>query len=173
MLYERRHTRLISEFGGLKAVMPWFSALFLWICLSSLAVPGFNGFVGEFLILVGTWPSSPVLASVAVLGIVLAAGYILWMVQRVLYGEVTHPENALLRDLSAREAVILVPLAVLALFMGLASPLFTRTIEPTVAALVQDVRIRAGAGGARTAHTGANAAPPASVPAPVPPGGRP
>jgi NADH-quinone oxidoreductase subunit M len=173
MLYERRHTRLISEFGGLKAVMPWFSALFLWICLSSLAVPGFNGFVGEFLILVGTWPFSPVLASVAVLGIVLAAGYILWMVQRVLYGEVTHPENALLRDLSAREAVILVPLAVLALFMGLASPLFTRTIEPTAAALVQDIRIRAGASGARTAHTGAGAAAPAGAPTSAPAGGRP
>jgi NADH-quinone oxidoreductase subunit M len=146
MLYERRHTRQIAEFGGLKAVMPTFAVLFLWICLSSLAVPGFNGFVGEFLILVGAWPSHPALVAVAVLGIVLAAGYILWMVQRVLYGEVTRPENAGLRDLSAREMAVLVPLAVLALFMGVASPLFTRTIEPSAAALVQDVRSRAGAG---------------------------
>ncbi len=144
MLYERRHTRLIEQFGGLKAVMPWFSALFLFICLSSLAVPGFNGFVGEFLILLGAWSFHPAFSAVAVLGVILAAGYILWMVQRVLYGEVTHPENASLRDLSAREAVVLVPLAALALFMGVASPLFTRTIEPTVAALIQDVHQRAG-----------------------------
>jgi NADH-quinone oxidoreductase subunit M len=149
MLYDRRHTRLIEQFGGLKAVMPWFSALFLFICLSSLAVPGFNGFVGEFLILTGAWSFRPAFSAVAVLGIVLAAGYILWMVQRVLYGEVTHPENASLRDLSAREVAVLLPLAALALFMGVASPLFTRTIEPSVAALVQDVRARAGA--ARTA----------------------
>ena len=145
MLYERRHTRRIDQFGGLKTVMPWFAALFLFICLSSLAVPGFNGFVGEFLILLGTWSFRPWLTVVAVLGVILASGYILWMVQRVLYGEVTHEENLRLRDLSGREAAILVPLAVLALFMGIASPLFTRTIEPSVAALVQDVRARSAA----------------------------
>jgi NADH-quinone oxidoreductase subunit M len=159
MLYERRHTRLIEQFGGLKAVMPWFAALFLFICLSSLAVPGFNGFVGEFLILLGTWSFRPWLSAVAVLGVILASGYILWMVQRVLYGEVTHPENATLRDLSAREAMVLVPLAALALFMGVASPLFTRTIEPSVAALVQDVRLRSGAArAAAMAHPPAPAA---------------
>jgi NADH-quinone oxidoreductase subunit M len=157
MLYERRHTRLIEQFGGLKAVMPWFAALFVFISLSSLAVPGFNGFVGEFLILLGTWSFRPWLSAVAVLGVILAAGYILWMVQRVLYGEVTHPENTGLRDLSAREACVLVPLAALAIFMGVASPLFTRTIEPSVAALVQDVRLRGGA--ARTAAVEAQPAP--------------
>ncbi|HET8644386.1 MAG TPA: NADH-quinone oxidoreductase subunit M, partial [Vicinamibacteria bacterium] len=145
MLYERRHTRAIDQFGGLKAVMPWFSALFLFVCLSSLAVPGFNGFVGEFLILLGTWSFRPWLTVVAVLGVILASGYILWMVQRVLYGEVTQPANLQLRDLTVREAAVLVPLAVLALFMGVASPLFTRTIEPTVAALIHDVRGRSGA----------------------------
>jgi NADH-quinone oxidoreductase subunit M len=155
MLYERRHTRQIADFGGLKAVMPWYAALFLFITLSSLAVPGFNGFVGEFLILTGAWSFSPAFSAVAVLGVILAAGYLLWMVERVLYGEVTHPENATLRDLSGREAAVLVPLAVLALFMGVASPLFTRTIEPTVAALVHDVRARAGAAarGAQAAET--------------------
>jgi len=144
MLSERRHTRQIDQFGGLKAVMPWFSALFLFVCLSSLAVPGFNGFVGEFLILLGTWGFRPWMSVVSVLGVVLASGYILWMVQRVLYGEITHEENRTLRDLSVREAVVLVPLCALALFMGVASPLFTRTIEPTVAALVHDVHARAG-----------------------------
>jgi NADH-quinone oxidoreductase subunit M len=145
MLYERRHTREIAQFGGLKAVMPWYSALFLFICLSSLAVPGFNGFIGEFLILTGAWSFHPAYSAVGVLGIVLAAGYILWMVERVLYGEITHPENAALHDLTRREAVVLVPLAALALFMGVASPLFTRTIEPTVLALVHHVHERAGA----------------------------
>ncbi len=140
MLYERRHTRLIAEFGGLKNVMPWYAAIFLMICLSSIAVPGFNGFVGEFLILVGSWGFDPRLVAVSSLGVILAAGYILWMVQRVLYGEVTNPKNAGLKDLSARELVVLVPLVALALFMGVASPMFTRTIEPSVEALVQQVR---------------------------------
>jgi NADH-quinone oxidoreductase subunit M len=144
MLYDRRHTFLIDEFGGLKAVMPWFSAVFLLICFSSIAVPGFNGFVGEFLILLGSWraPFVPgrVLVAVASAGVVLAAAYILWMVQRVLYGEMTRPANAGLRDLSAREALVLTPLVVMALLMGIASPIFTRTIEPAADALVRQVR---------------------------------
>jgi NADH-quinone oxidoreductase subunit M len=139
MLYDRRHTRAISEFGGLKTVMPWFSALFLLVCLSSIAVPGFNGFVGEFLILVGSWPFSPSLVVFAALGVILAAAYILWMVQRVLYGEVTNEKNRSLPDISPREAAVLVPLVALALFMGVASPIFTRKIEPSVSALVNQV----------------------------------
>ena len=137
MLYDRRHTREISEFGGLKAVMPWFSALFLLVCLSSIAVPGFNGFIGEFLILVGSWKGHPILTALAACGVILAAAYLLWMVQRVLYGEVTNEKNAHLKDLSVREWAVLLPLVALSLFMGLASPLFTRAIEPTVSALVQ------------------------------------
>jgi NADH-quinone oxidoreductase subunit M len=140
MLYERRHTRQISEFGGLKAVMPWFSATLLLVTLSSIAVPGFNGFIGEFLILLGSWPFSPVLTAVASLGVILAAAYLLSMVQRVLYGEVTHEENKALPDLRWSEHVVLVPLVVLAIVMGVASPLFTRSIEPSVARLVLDVQ---------------------------------
>ncbi len=136
MLYDRRHTRAIDDFGGLKSVMPWFSALFLLISLSSIAVPGFNGFVGEFLIMTGSWPPFRTFTIVASLGVILAAAYILWMVQRVLYGEVTNPKNAALADLSPREWVVLAPLAALALFMGIASPLFTKTIEPAVTKLV-------------------------------------
>jgi NADH-quinone oxidoreductase subunit M len=140
MLYDRRHTRLIAEFGGLKIVMPWFSAVFLLICLSSIAVPGFNGFVGEFLILMGSWPFSKALTVIACVGVILAAGYILWMVQRVLYGEVTNAKNQSLPDLSVREAAVLVPLALLAVFMGVASPLFTRSIEPSVHGLLAQVK---------------------------------
>jgi NADH-quinone oxidoreductase subunit M len=142
MLYDRRHTRAIAEFGGLKNVMPWFSAVFLGICLSSMAVPGFNGFVGEFLILLGSWSFQPALVATACLGVVLAAAYILWMVQRVLYGEVTNSKNASLPDLSLREAVVLGPLLALALFMGVASPAFTRLIEPSAHVLVEQVRGR-------------------------------
>ena len=90
--------------------MPWYFAVFLLISLSSIAVPGFNGFVGEFLILIGSWTFSPWLVVVASLGVILAAGYVLWMVKRVFYGESTNPKNDGLADLSAREAFVLVPL---------------------------------------------------------------
>ena len=147
MLYERRHTRQIADFGGLKSVMPWFASVFLLISLSSIAVPGFNGFVGEFLILVGSWTFSPAMVVFASLGIILAAAYILWMVQRVFYGEVTNPANLGLRDLGLREASVLLPLAALAIFMGVASPLFTSLMEPSVDALVKQVRARQGVTG--------------------------
>jgi NADH-quinone oxidoreductase subunit M len=156
MLYDRRHTRTISEFGGIKTVMPWFAAMFLLVSLSSIAVPGFNGFIGEFLILMGSWPFSPKLTAFASLGVILAAAYLLWMVQRVLYGEVTNPKNAALPDLSAREWLVLAPLAILAIFMGVASPLFTRTIEPTVHQLITDVQ--------RAQRTVPRPAPAASLP---------
>jgi NADH-quinone oxidoreductase subunit M len=153
MLYDRRHTREIEEFGGLKSVMPWFSALFLLIGLSSIAVPGFNGFVGEFLILMGSWGFNRGLVVLASLGVILAAAYILWMIQRVFYGEVTNPKNAALPDLSRREQVVLVPLVALALLMGVASPMFTRTIEPSVGALVEQVRSRILSAGTAVART--------------------
>jgi NADH-quinone oxidoreductase subunit M len=140
MLYERRHTRLIAQFGGLKAVAPWYFAAFLLISLSSIAMPGFNGFVGEFLILIGSWSFSPRLVIFASIGVILAAGYLLWMVKRVFYGELTNPENRGLRDLSLRESFVLAPLVALALLMGIASPLFTRRIEPAADALVQRVK---------------------------------
>jgi NADH-quinone oxidoreductase subunit M len=140
MLYERRHTREIAAFGGLKSVMPWFAVVLLLVSLSSMAVPGFNGFVGEFLILIGAWPWSPTLTAIAVTGVVLAAAYLLWMVQRVLYGEVTHEENRTLPDLTAREALVLGPLVALALVMGVASPYFTTRIEPAVYQMVSTAR---------------------------------
>ena len=119
--------------------MPWFFAVFFLISLSSIGMPGFNGFVGEFLILVGSWPFRPWMVVVASLGVILAAGYVLWMVKRVFYGDVANPKNAGLPDLSLREATVLVPLVALAVFMGVASPLFTRRIEPSVDALVRQV----------------------------------
>jgi NADH-quinone oxidoreductase subunit M len=122
--------------------MPWYFAVFLLISLSSIAVPGFNGFVGEFLILLGSWTFRPWMVVVSCLGVILAAGYVLWMVKRVFYGEVENEKNRGLPDLSAREATVLVPLVALAIFMGIASPVFTRRIEPTVDALVHQVKAR-------------------------------
>jgi NADH-quinone oxidoreductase subunit M len=148
MLYDRRHTRLISEFGGLKAIVPWYFAVFLLISLSSIAMPGMNGFVGEFLILLGSWSFSPWLVVLASLGVILAAGYVLWMVKRVFYGEVKNPKNQALPDLTLREAAVVVPLVALAIFMGVASPLFTRRIEPAAGALVQRVKTQTRASAA-------------------------
>jgi NADH-quinone oxidoreductase subunit M len=142
MLYERRHTRLISEFGGLKNIMPRFAAVFLLVCLSSIAVPGFNGFIGEFLILVGAFTFSPSLVILSTLGVILSAAYILWMVQRVMYGEVTNAKNANLPDLNLREWVTLLPLVFLSLFMGVFSSLFTPSLEKPVMKIIQDARAK-------------------------------
>jgi NADH-quinone oxidoreductase subunit M len=124
MIYDRRHTRMIAEFGGLANVMPVFSVLFLIVTLSSIALPLLNGFVGEFLILVGTFtskllPNAITFASFASLGMILSAVYMLWMYQRVIYGEVTNPENQKLTDINLREKLALAPLIALIFVMGI------------------------------------------------------
>jgi len=123
-------------------VMPWYFVMFLLTSLSSIAVPGTNGFVGEFLILMGAWTFDPKLVAAASLGVILAAAYILWMVKRVFYGEVTNAKNQGLPDLSARETAVLLPLVALTIVMGVMSPIFTRRIEPSADALVRQVRTR-------------------------------
>src|SRR6185295_3821753 len=122
-IYERRHTRMISEFGGLAKPMPWFSTFFVIASLSSIGLPFLNGFVGEFLILIGTWTSRAVthtwLATMfAATGVIWAAVYMLWMLQRVVFGKITNPENAELSDLNTREIGLMLPLLFLMLFMG-------------------------------------------------------
>lgn len=150
MLSDRRHTRLISEFGGLKTVMPRLSAAFLIITLSSIGLPGLNGFVGEFLILLGAWGWNPMYAWLAASGVVLSAVYMLWMFQRVNYGEITNEENRALPDLTGREKWVLLPAVVMAIVMGVVPALFLRPMEPSVRNLVEQVRrvqtIRADAG---------------------------
>jgi NADH-quinone oxidoreductase subunit M len=122
--------------------MPRFAAVFLLVCLSSIAVPGFNGFIGEFLILVGSFSFSPRLVIFSTLGVILSAAYILWMVQRVMYGEVTNEKNAALPDLNPREWATLLPLVFLSLFMGVFSSWFTPSIEKPVMKLIQDANAR-------------------------------
>jgi NADH-quinone oxidoreductase subunit M len=139
MLSDRRHTRLISEFGGLKAVAPRFVAAFLLVTLSSIALPGMNGFVGEFLILIGAFKWSPRFAAFAATGVILSAVYMLWMFQRVNYGTVTNEKNRSMSDLTARELVILVPTVAMAILMGVVPGIFLRPMEPAVTKVIERV----------------------------------
>ena len=140
MLSDRRHTRLISEFGGLKAVMPRLSAAFLIITLASIGLPGLNGFVGEFLIMLGAFRWDPRFVVFAGLGVILSAVYMLWMLQRVYYGTVTHEENATLPDLLPREWAAVIPLCAIAVVMGVLPTLFLKPMEASVDALVNNVQ---------------------------------
>ena len=156
-IYERRHTRMISEFGGLSKPMPWFSTLFVFASLSSIGLPFLNGFVGEFLILLGAWTSNAVQHSwivtmLAATGVIWAAVYMLWMLQRVVFGEVTSPENAKLLDLNPREIGLLVPLLILMLVMGV----YPRPFLDRSRASVEAIRVRVNttpAGGSYTTAT--------------------
>ena len=139
MLYDRRHTHEISEFGGLATPMPVLMSLFLFVALSSLALPPLNGFIGEFLILIGTFATHHSWAAWATSGAVLSAIYLLWAYQRVALGEVTVEKNKTLPDASGRERFILATMAVAILFMGLASPFFIRPMEPSTNALLQQM----------------------------------
>jgi NADH-quinone oxidoreductase subunit M len=137
MLSDRRHTRLISEFGGLKSVMPRLTAAFFIITLASIGLPGLNGFIGEFLIMLGAFRWDYRFVVVAGVGVILSAVYMLWMFQRVFYGEVTNDHNAHLPDLRPREWAAVVPLCAAALLMGVFPVLFTRPMEPSVEQLVE------------------------------------
>ncbi len=143
MLYERRHTRLIAEFGGVAKPMPVFAFFFGLITMSSIGLPMLNGFVGEFLILLGAFQAHPWYAFVATSGVVLAAAYMLWMFRRVMFGPVENEENRRLIDLSLREKAVLVAIAVPIVWIGIQPGPFLRRIEPSVSALLQDVRARA------------------------------
>ncbi len=138
LLYDRRHTRLIKEFGGLATTIPVFSTFFLIVALSSLGLPMLNGFVGEFLIIVGAFGRQHVYGALAAFGVVLAAVYLLWMYQRVFYGEVTNEKNRV-PDCNLREKIILVTLVVVILGMGIYPQLFLRKLDTTVTAIIQRV----------------------------------
>ena len=145
MIYERRHTRLIADFGGLGRVMPAFAAVLTVVSLSSIGLPGTNGFVGEFLVLIGTFRTHPWAAAIAATGVIFAAAYLLWALQRVIYQEVDKPENQKLPDLSPRELVVLAPLVACIFWIGIYPAPILRRIEPSARALVTQVREAAGA----------------------------
>jgi NADH-quinone oxidoreductase subunit M len=153
LVYERRHTRLISEYGGLSKVMPVYATLFMIMMMSSIGLPALNGFIGEFTILAGAFQIPPAVslnvlglrmggmfwAGAAVFGIVLGAAYMLWLYQRTMWGKLEKPENQRLSDLNFREMATLVPLVLVAFWIGLYPKPFFRMIEAPVARLVQQV----------------------------------
>jgi NADH-quinone oxidoreductase subunit M len=137
MLSDRRHTRLISEFGGLRHVMPRLSAAFFIITLASIGLPGLNGFVGEFLIMLGAFRWNPWFVVGAGLGVILSAVYMLWMLQRTFLGRVRHEDNQSLPDLQPREWAGVLPLCAAALLMGIFPTLFLQPMEASVQRVVQ------------------------------------
>jgi NADH-quinone oxidoreductase subunit M len=136
MLYMRRHTREISEFGGLWHRVPVYAAIFMVVMLSSIGLPGLNGFVGEFLIMLGAFLRIRLATVFAVFGVILGALYMLWTYERVMFGPITKAVNETIGDLRGREIAVMVPVIALMLFMGLfPRPLISR-IEPSVTAML-------------------------------------
>jgi NADH-quinone oxidoreductase subunit M len=139
MLYDRRHTYEMKEFGGLAKSMPVLCGFFLFACLSSLALPMLNGFVGEFMILIGTFEKHPAWAAWAATGAILSAVYLLWAYQQVALEKITVEKNASLPDATPRERVILIAGSLVILFMGIFSPMFTHRMDATTNALLEQV----------------------------------
>ena len=139
MIYERRHTRMISDFGGLSKSMPVLTVFFMIVTLSSIGLPGLNGFVGEFMILLGSFVSgtfSRIYVVIATSGVVFAAVYMLWMFQRVMFGKLDNPKNQELKDLSIREIAVLVPIIVFIIWIGVYPKPFLSKIEKSVNSIV-------------------------------------
>ena len=164
VIYERRHTRKIADFGGLWSVIPVFSVIFLVVMLSSIGLPGTNGFVGEFLVLLGTFYRSPLWATFAATGVILSACYMLWMFQRVVFGPVTHEENRKLKDLSIRERLVFAPLLVLIFWMGCVPQPFLDRMQPALDRVQALTRARAVQAAAMVTPS----APPAAIVAAAP-----
>jgi len=140
MLYERRHTRDISAYGGIAKVVPVFSLIFTVVALSSIGLPGLNGFIGEFLVLLGSFGAHPVATGIATTGVIFAAAYLLWALQRIIYHKIDHRENESLSDLSLRELVVMVPLLLGILWMGLYPAPVLRKIEPAAIRYVESLQ---------------------------------
>lgn len=138
IIYERRHTRLIADFGGLSKVMPIYATLFMIVTLSSIGLPGLNGFIGEYLILVGAFKGGHYLMVIfGATGVILAAVYMLWMFQRVMYGDVTKLENEKLKDLNFREAFILIALIIFIVWIGVFPQPFLKTMDASLEPVIQ------------------------------------
>lgn len=140
VLYERRHTRMIEDYGGLAKVMPAFSAVFMIVMLSSVGLPGLNGFVGEALILFGSFRAYPWLAALAVSGVVLSAVYMLGMYQATVFGPLRHTENKILQDLTPREWLYLLPLLAFIILIGVWPNPFLRRAQPAVNSYIQQAQ---------------------------------
>jgi NADH-quinone oxidoreductase subunit M len=140
MIYERRHSRLIAAYGGIARVVPLFAALLTVVSLSSIGLPGTNGFVGEFLVLLGTFETHPLAAAAASLGVIIAAAYLLWALQRVIYNRLDQPVNEALRDLTPRELAVLVPLLAGIVWIGVYPKPFLERMEPAAQHFIDSVK---------------------------------
>src|SRR6266498_1618812 len=140
MIYERRHSRLLEAYGGIARVVPLFSGVLTIVSLSSIALPGTNGFVGEFLVLLGSFRTYPLAAGAAAIGVIVAAMYLLPALQRVIYNPLDKKENEKLLDLTPRELAVLVPLLVGILWIGLYPKPFLQRMEPSAQRFIEQVK---------------------------------
>lgn len=154
MIYERRHTRMIDEYGGIARVVPLFSLVLTVVALSSIGLPGLNGFVGEFLVLVGSFGTYPWATGIATTGVIFAAAYLLWALQRMIFNRLDKPENERLTDLNRRELAVLLPLLVGIVWLGLFPGPVLRRMEPATQRFVEAAQPKAG-----TARLGATVPP--------------
>ena len=154
MIYERKHTRLIDAYGGIARVVPMFAVVLTLVSLSSIGLPGTNGFVGEFLVLIGSFKTHPWFTLFATSGVIFAACYLLWAIQRILFNKLDKPENALLRDLNARELVIVAVVTVAILWIGIYPAPVLRRMERSAQNFVQVVTSSPGARLASAPETG-------------------
>jgi NADH-quinone oxidoreductase subunit M len=154
-IYERRHTRQIAELGGLQKSAPIFAGVFMIVMLSSIGLPGLNGFVGEFLIMLGSFLTRRWWVVVGVTGVILAALYLLWAYQRVFHGEATG-ENATFRELKWTEGLVMVPLIGLIVFLGVYPKPVLDRIEPSVTKLVRHIELNSDYRQPKVATTGAD-----------------
>jgi len=139
VIYERRHTRLLADYGGIARTMPVFAVFFVIAVLSSVGLPGLNGFVGEFLILAGTFKANPIAATFATSGVILAAIYLLWLVQKVFFGPITIEENKNIPDIAWNEIAAVVPMVVFMVWIGVHPNTFLVKMEPSVRHLVTTI----------------------------------
>ena len=145
MMYERRHTRAIDAYGGIARVVPMFAALLTIVSLSSIGVPGTNGFVGEFLVLIGAYRTEPIYALVAATAVVFSAAYLLWAIQRILFNPLDKPENEHIPDLNRRELAIMIPIVATIVWLGVYPAPVLRRMEPAAQNFVRLVQARAAA----------------------------
>jgi NADH-quinone oxidoreductase subunit M len=142
MIYERRHTRLIEDYGGIARVVPMFAAILTIVTFSSIGVPGTNGFVGEFLVLIGSFRTQPIFSVIATTAVIISAGYLLWAIQRILFNALDKPENEHVSDLNGRELAIIIPLVACIVWMGVYPAPVLRRMEGAATKFVTSVTAR-------------------------------
>jgi NADH-quinone oxidoreductase subunit M len=150
IMYERRHSRMIADYGGLARVVPMFAAMLTIVALSSIGLPGTNGFIGEFLVLTGSFKTQPVYAVLAATGVIFAAAYLLWALQRLIFNALDKPENRSMRDMNAREIGLMIPLIAVIIWLGVYPAPVLRRMESAVGAFVEMVDVRSAASAATT-----------------------